>query len=193
MMLVIFVYVFMGAAVSVLVVVREETVAGWTGWKAAVVAGPLWPFFLPTIGLANAVAQGARVSDDFEARIAAAQRRAHNAAMQSDFEPRVSTIVDSFALHLVGLNERRNQLREAIEQSPEAVRGRLQELHLETEAEIEAGIDLLDDLTGRVTLVAFSTARDTGSHTHAIDDLVARLESLLETHEVPFASRRSLS
>jgi hypothetical protein len=145
----------------------------------------LWPLFLPFQGPRPSAAPRwdetwVREIELRDQRLRQALGRARAATPGLDAD-RIARFTARFVRRLQRLDRRLRELGQASSDSPESVRGALEELREQTREELGQGLALLDELAGKLTLVAFADpggAGSPGADPGELKALLQRLEDL---------------
>ncbi len=183
-------YLLIGAAVAVKALRAEQTASGAGRARAAGIALLLWPYVLPFAfqrhGAAGAPAtdrnHAAHLTalDAREQRLDEALRRARGTATGIDLE-RVARMAARLGRRLRRLEGRLAELEQAAREAPESVRGSLDSLRASSKLELESGLRLMEELTGKLTLLAFADlgGKDgAGGELAEVRELLNRLEAM---------------
>ncbi len=167
------------------------------GFLAAVVsllcALLLWPYVLPYLfnrtgeGGTEAPRGGSRLAeiDHSERRLAEALAQARSVDTGS---PRVGQVAARYCDQLRRLDTRLGTLRGATHTAPESVRDQLQQMLEDRSAELNEGLRLMEELAGRLTVLAFSEPGEAG----AGRDELAEIQGLLDRLEAQASATREV-
>jgi hypothetical protein len=151
---------------------------------AAALALLLWPFVLPFQGASPGAEEpdpGIQLEiERRDRRLSQALGRAQLAAPGLD-AARVARFTARFTRRLQRLDQRLVELDRAAAEAPESVRAALDGLREQCRRELDEGLALLDELAGKLTLVAFSDLageEPTGGELGELRVLLQRLEEL---------------
>jgi len=189
-------YLAIGGASAVLALRREAGAHAPARLRSAAAGLLLWPFTLPfALGSrsaaggptapsrANAETIGSRAQRLDEALV-----RARGAVPGVDLD-RVGRMAARLGRRLRRLDGRLGELDRAIDEATASVRGPLEALRADSQRELEGGLRLMDELTGKLTLLAFADLGAGGSELDEIRTLLNRLEAMAcATREVAAVS-----
>lgn len=190
------IYLAIGGGTAALILRGDHPGSATERARAAAFGLLLWPYTLPF------VLQGPTIPDDprsdttgsgrsaeihgREQRLEQTLQRAKGAA-DIDLE-RVAGMAARLGRRLRSLDARAVELEHAISDAHASVRGPLESLRERSQDELASGLRLMDELTGKLTLLAFADLG--GSATHSIEleevrTLLSRLEAMASaTREV---------
>ncbi len=194
---VIVIYLAIGAATAVLVLRASRKAGGEAPLGRAASALLLWPFTLPFV-LGNR-SRGPAPTPPSQAhtqaiegraeRLEEALERARGAEPSIDLD-RIARLADRLNARLRHLDSRLGDLEHAAIQATDSVRHPLELLKADSQRELEGGLRLMDELTGKLTLIAFTDLSGGGNaELDEVRDLLERLEAMASaTREVAAVS-----
>mgnify|MGYP006971704601 CR=1 FL=1 len=187
-------YLAIGGVTAGLSLRTPRQASGAARARAAAFALLLWPYTLPFMlqgpprpagTHTDATGRGAEIQGR-EQRLEQALKRADGAA---DIDlTRVAGLAARLGRRLRHLDERGVALEAAIAEAPASVRAPLEALHESCQDDLAGGLRLMDELTGKLTLLAFANLGDSRAHVSELDEvrsLLSRLEAMASaTREV---------
>lgn len=184
MHLVIFsVYFLVGGVLGALVMVRRLEVAGRRTGGAAILMIVLWPFLLPVALVKETGPQRAAVPGRIEV-LEAQIREASDRAGIVVIGPRERALVLGYVERLRAAELRAREIEGAVATAPASARPRLDRLRTESLSEVEQGIELLEEILGRLTVMRFldqrSLAADDRDRVVALVDMIGSITAELD-------------
>jgi hypothetical protein len=168
-MIIIAVYVVVGAGAAVSVIHREPKRS-----IRPVLMFFLWPFLLPPALFREPLPIRANH------RLAALREELRIALSRSTSDGREHRIVEAFVEQTMRDQQVMVELDAAIASSPARVRARLQDLRERSHQRIESAVGLLEEMLAQLTVLRFSelAAKNGEEEKRKIEDLMAKIEAL---------------